>query len=140
MRHLHRHHMLEDIRGENDVHDLRLREPEIAEPLQVGVSNRGRVVDDPLRQVHDCDIDLVEARGVMIECNLEHRLAEAFDEHRPMSEAAIARAQPPCGGKRDELVTAEIHSRLDRAVQLKPCRVDLRPIGEGALMVRGQPG
>jgi hypothetical protein len=52
---------------------ISLREPEIAQPFQVGVTDRSRVIDDALRQTHDRDVELVEAGGAVIERDLEHR-------------------------------------------------------------------
>src|SRR5687767_15709989 len=39
---------------------------------------------------------------------------------RSVGEAAVARAEPPRGGERRQLVAAQIHPRLDRAAQLHP--------------------
>ena len=44
----------------------------------------------------------------------EDGLAEPLDQHLAVCERAVARAQPPGGGERDQLVAAEIHVRLDR--------------------------
>jgi hypothetical protein len=39
-------------RRKDDAHDLVVREPEVAQPLPVGVGNRARVVRDLLGEVH----------------------------------------------------------------------------------------
>jgi hypothetical protein len=72
---------------------IRLREPEVAQRPQIGVTDR-RCVVDALGQIHHADVDLVEARRAVIEGELEHRLAEALQPHRPVGEAAIARPEP----------------------------------------------
>ena len=57
-----------------------------------------------------------------------------------MCKAAVARAEAPRGGQRRELVAAQIHPGLDRAVQLLPGGEDLRPFRERALEVRRHGG
>ena len=74
--------------GKDDVHDVRLREPEVAEPLQVGIVDGRGVVDDPLGEIHDRDVDLVEAGGAVIERDVADRLAEVLVQDR-----AVARQQ-----------------------------------------------
>ena len=75
----------------------------------------------------------------MVAGDLENRLAEALLQDGAVREAAVARAQPPRGGERRELVAAQVHPSLDRAVQLLPGCIDLRTLGEGTCMV-GHPG
>src|SRR4051794_5846302 len=43
----------EAVRGgrEDDVHDVRVREAEVAQALEIGLRDRGRVVHHPLREV-----------------------------------------------------------------------------------------
>ena len=53
-----------------------------------------------------------------------------------MREAAVARPQPSRSGERGELVAAQVHPRLDRAVQLLPGGENLGPLGERTLVVR----
>ena len=53
-----------------------------------------------------------------------------------MGKAAVARAEAPRGCECRQLVAAQIHPGLDRAVQLAPGRVDLRPLRERTLVVR----
>ena len=50
--------------------------PKVVKPLHVGVADRSRIIDNPLRQVHDGDVDLVEAGGTVIEHDLEHRFSK----------------------------------------------------------------
>ena len=107
-------------RREDDVHDLGLREPEVTEPLQVVVADRRRIIDDPLGQRHDREVDFVEAGRVAIADDREHRLAEALVQDRAVRETAVARPEPLRGGERHQLVAAEVHPILDCAVQLAP--------------------
>ena len=60
-----------------------VREPEVAEPLPIGVLDRRGVVDDPLGELHHGDVDLAEARAAEVARDLEHRLAELLGEDRP---------------------------------------------------------
>ena len=53
-------------------------------------------------------------------------LAELVAQDLAVREAAVARPEPLRGGERRELVAAQIHARLDRAVELLPRGVDLR--------------
>ena len=39
--------------GEDDVHDLHVREPEVAQALKVGIVDRAGVVGNPIGEVHD---------------------------------------------------------------------------------------
>ena len=57
-------------------------------------------------------------------------------EHRPVGERAVARAQPARRGDRGELVTAQVHVGLDRAVELAPGGVHVRAVGEGPGEIR----
>ena len=52
-----------------------------------------------------------------------------------MRQAAVARAEPPRGGERHQLVAPQVHRRLDRGVELRPRGEDLGPIRERALVV-----
>jgi len=76
----------------------------------------------------------------VIERDLRHRLAEALLQDKSMREAAVARAEPPRGGERRQLVAAQVHPLLDCAVQRNPRRVDLGPVGERALVIRRHAG
>ena len=64
------------------------RKPEVAEPLQVGVVDRGRVVDDPLGEIHHGQVDLVQPGRAPVGRDLEHRLAELLDQHLAVGEAS----------------------------------------------------
>ena len=68
---------------EDHIHDLRIAEPEVAEPLQVGVRDLRGVVDDALGEIHDGEVDRVEAGRVAVGRDLEHRLAELLEQHLP---------------------------------------------------------
>ena len=105
-------------------------EPQVAKGLQIAVADRGRVVDDLLRQLHDGDVDRVEAGGAAVEHDVADGLLEALDEHRAVGEAAVARAQPLGGRQGGQLVPPEVHPGLDRRVQRHPGRIDLGAIGE----------
>ena len=122
---------------EDDVHDLRLREPEIAERLQLGIADRRRVVDDALRKAHHGDVDVVEARIAVVASDLGHRLAELVLEDAAVSERAIARPEPPRGRQRGQLVASNVHPRLDCPVQSTPGGIHLRAFRECTLEVRG---
>src|SRR5262249_10934763 len=95
-----------------------------------------RVVDDVLRQLHDGDVDLVEAGRPVVDCDPDDGLAEVLSEDLAVLEAAVARAEPPRRGQRDELVATEVHARLDRFDEPTPGREDVRPVAECALVVR----
>ena len=88
--------------------------------LQVAVTDCRCVVDDQLGEIHHGDVDLVEPRRAVIERDLEHGLAEPVAQHRAVRQAAVARPQPSCGRERGQLVAAQVHPRLDGAVQLLP--------------------
>ena len=87
--------------------------------------DRGGVCRDLVCEVHHRDVDLVEARLVVIGHDLADLVGseKPVAEHGSMRERAVARAQAPRGGDRGQLVAAEVHVALDRAVELHPGRV-----------------
>jgi hypothetical protein len=64
-------------------------------------------------QVHDRDVNFVEARVAMVTRDLQHRLLEPLGEERSMSEAAVTRAQALGGGKGREFITPQVHTGPD---------------------------
>ena len=91
-----------------------VREAEVAQPLQVGVRDRGRVDDDALREVHDGEIDRVE-RPFAVVGDRDDVLAQLIAKDVAVHDRAVRRAKPLCGGEGGELVAARIHVRADRA-------------------------
>ena len=54
--------------------------------MEIGLVDRGRVVDDALGQIHDCHVYLVEARRAVVESDLANGLAEPLGQHLPVRE------------------------------------------------------
>jgi hypothetical protein len=91
-----------------DVEDLRVREPEVAEALHVRLRDRGRVSRHLLGEVHDGDVDLVEAGVPVVEDDVPdlRRLEEPVSQHLAVRERAVAAATVASSYRRGSIVPA----------------------------------
>ena len=107
--------------GEHDVHDLRVREAEVAKALEVGLGDRRRVVDDALGEVHDGEIDRVEGRFPVVD-DRDDVFAHLIAKDVAVHDRAVRGPKPLRGGEGRELVAAQLHVLEDGADEARATR------------------